>query len=128
MSGLVNIFTRFEKLEISSAYAFSIGGTYTVTLNFKNTGSAAASISDILVNGIPVSQMLGNVTSAQISINNGKGVEFASTTALPPVPCNVGDEGKLILTAPAKSPGKSTFVSGVSIEVRLHIAAGKDYP
>jgi flagellin-like protein len=123
MSGLVNIFTRFEKLEITSAYATSSGTTYTITLNFKNTGSAAASISDVLVNGIPVSQMIGNVTSAKVN-----GIDFAVATPPAPVPCNVGNIGQLVLEAPIATPGKGTFVSGVSVEIRLHTAAGKDYP
>jgi flagellin-like protein len=49
-SGLVGVFTRFEKLEITSAYYVKGEG---VKLTVKNTGSADASIDNIFVNGRP---------------------------------------------------------------------------
>ncbi|MGC8935244.1 MAG: archaellin/type IV pilin N-terminal domain-containing protein, partial [Thermoproteota archaeon] len=42
MSGLVATFTRFEKLEITSAYAISTNDGWTVYITAKNTGSADA--------------------------------------------------------------------------------------
>jgi len=48
-SGLVGIFTRFEKIEIVSAYADSSG----VHILAKNTGSSDAVIDMIFVNGKP---------------------------------------------------------------------------
>ena len=51
-SGLVGVFTRFEKLEIQAAY-FPAGGGNPI-LHVRNTGSADATIIMITVNGIPV--------------------------------------------------------------------------
>ena len=48
-SGLVGIFTRFEKLEIVSAYADTDG----VHILAKNTGSSDAVIDMIFINGKP---------------------------------------------------------------------------
>jgi len=48
-SGLVGIFTRFEKIEIVSAYADSSG----VHILAKNTGSSDAVVDMIFVNGKP---------------------------------------------------------------------------
>jgi len=127
MAGLVNIFTRFEKLEISSAYATLTGTTYTVTVNFKNTGSAAASISDVLVNGIPASSTLGVLTAKVTTSSSATGYDFKVAGGV--VPCQVGDIGTLTLTATAGTSGSGNpFISGVSSEIRLHSAAGKDYP
>jgi len=49
-SGLVGIFTRFEKIEITAAYVDNSGN---VVLQFKNTGSAQAVIDMVLINGRP---------------------------------------------------------------------------
>ncbi|MEM2017405.1 MAG: archaellin/type IV pilin N-terminal domain-containing protein [Nitrososphaerota archaeon] len=53
-SGLVGIFTRFEKLEIVSAYYQSDTGEGGVVLVVKNTGSADTVIDMIFVNGKPL--------------------------------------------------------------------------
>ena len=127
MGGLVNIFTRFEKLEISSAYADLGTGTFTVTMNFKNTGSAAAAISDILLNGKPASTY-STVTQALVNTSitdtTGKDFKAGGTGLTTPVSCGVGEQGKLVMTITSGAP----FVSGVSLEVTIHTAAGKDYP
>ena len=51
-SGLVGVFTRFEKIEIQAAY-FPAGGGNPI-LHVRNTGSADATIIMITVNGVPV--------------------------------------------------------------------------
>lgn len=50
-SGLVGVFTRFEKIEIQTAYW---DGTNVVVIA-KNTGSSPAVVDMILVNGLPCS-------------------------------------------------------------------------
>jgi archaeal flagellin N-terminal-like domain len=50
-SGLVGVFTRFEKIEIVSAYW---DGTQVVVIA-KNSGSSPAVVDMILVNGLPCS-------------------------------------------------------------------------
>jgi len=59
-SGLVGVFTRFEKIEIQSAYWTGSN----VVVIAKNTGSSPAVIDMILVNGIPCSTGL----TTQLSI------------------------------------------------------------
>jgi flagellin-like protein len=131
MSGLVNIFTRFEKLEISSSYATYAGGVFTVTVNFKNTGSAAASIGDVLINGVPASSTIGVTAALVTTTSSAGGSDFKTAGGTNgPVSCQVGDTGILTLTGTValNPPAGNPFVSGVSLEVRLHTAAGKDYP
>jgi len=132
MGGLVNIFTRFEKLEISSAYA---DPGFTITLNFKNTGSAAATISDVFINGKPASTYTGVVTTAIVEITKGgtagsdvigpKDYGPAKVATVKDVSCDIGAEGELVISA---TSGTSPFISGVSVEVTIHTSAGKDYP
>jgi len=119
MSGLVATFTRFEKLEITSAYAVSndtSGWNAYITVN--NTGSADATITTIMINGIPNSDWGGNAT-------------IASDTTYSTLPCSVsvgsGAKFKITLTK-GKTIGSTTLTSGITLNIVLHSAAGKDYP
>ena len=107
-SGLVGVFTRFEKIEITAAYATS---TNRVTLMVKNTGSATASIDDIYVNGVPC--------------QGGCNLEINGSS--PPFTLNPGEWANVTLTSPPSAVG-SSFVSGVTYEVAVHTASGKTYP
>jgi len=96
-------FTRFEKLEITSAYANS---ATEIVINVKNTGSADATITDIFINGKPLSGVGG---SASPALGNGLSLPSGSSTTL-----------TLSFT-----PG---FTSGVTVDVKVHTASGTDYP
>ena len=108
-SGLVGVFTRFEKIEVTAAYWESKDGGHFV-LVVKNTGSAAATIDDVYVNGIP----LGGSGEGTWSVT-GNG-----TTYLTP-----GATATLIVS---KLPGDGTFAPGVTYELAVHTASGKLYP
>jgi len=102
-SGLVGVFTRYEKLEITSAY-YTNGK---VILTVRNTGSADASIDNIFVNGIPCDGGCGgNSTEVPITLTVG-----SSTTIDIDKPPNVNE-----------------WQSGVTYEVAVHTASGKTYP
>jgi len=55
-SGLVGVFTRFEMIEIQSAYS---NGTHVIVIA-KNSGSSPATVDMILVNGQPCSTGLNS--------------------------------------------------------------------
>ena len=97
-TGLVGIFTRFEKLEITAAYPDASGN---VLLKVKNTGSATTKIDDIYVNGVPLGGTGHNCTD--VTLNPGD-----ATT------CQV-DSGNF----PA---------GGVTNEFAIHTTSGKLYP
>jgi len=110
MGGIAALYTRFEKIEISSAYAsYSSGsGNWTVTLNLKNSGSADATIQFVLINGKPISEFLPN----------------AKVSSTLPLPIATGQSGTVTLQL--KKDG--SFTSGTTIEIKLHSASGQDYP
>jgi flagellin-like protein len=56
-TGLVGIFTRFEKFEIRTAYATVENNQYIIHLSIANTGSADVTIDDIYINGRPSSHL-----------------------------------------------------------------------
>ena len=104
-SGLVGVFTRFEKLEIQSIYATS---STAITLHVKNTGSSSASIDNILINGIPCSSSdICRSVSPDPTAN--------------PILLTPGNETDLTVTI-------DSGYSGVTLEVAVHTASGKTYP
>jgi len=70
-SGLVGVFTRFEKIEIQAAYW---DGTEVVVIA-KNTGSSPAVVDMIIVNGLPCSSGLSSQLTvggtAQFTVSPG---------------------------------------------------------
>ena len=94
-SGLVGIFTRFEKLEIVSA-VMTDDSTFEVTV--KNTGSADAAITQVVING-----------------------KFIGTPDQP-IALKVGEQKVLQITVHDSPP------PGITVEISLSSAAGKTYP
>jgi flagellin-like protein len=112
MGGLTSIYTRFEKLEITSIYAEYLDSKWNITIALKNTGTADATIDNILLNGKPYT-----------TYNN---VNISSTI---PISVKVGQSTTITISIPEKSSVSSwPFQHGVSVEVRLHSAAGQEYP
>jgi flagellin-like protein len=99
-SGLVGIFTRFEKLEILSAYQDPTTSANIVVM-VRNTGSSRTSITEVVINGVSVF----------------------------PVPagpaCEIDVGATKIVTITTGGPG---LTAGVTYEVMLRTAGGKQYP
>ena len=114
MLGLGGAFTRYEKLEIPTAYATKdeSTGDFTVTMTIKNTGSAAATIDkdSTLYNGKPASAYTPKV-------------EFDVT---PDTTLEPGDE--VTGTIKLKNDDNTNWTSGMSVEIKVHTVSGADYP
>ncbi|MCJ7632142.1 DUF4352 domain-containing protein, partial [Candidatus Bathyarchaeota archaeon] len=81
-----------------------------ITLAVKNTGSADATIDSVFINGTPLSQFAGAVTT-----------NLASGTSV-----IAGGSASVLVNVSAGAG--APFTSGTTIEVKLHTAGGKDYP
>ena len=115
MGSVSGQYTRYEKLEISSAYAtFSITGYegvspgWAVRINLKNSGSADTTIDSVLVNGKLVSEFPNSINI---------------TTPLP-VFVPIGQDTFVSL----QLKKDSGFTSGTTVEIKLHSTVGQDYP
>jgi len=105
-TGLVGVFTRFEKLEVTSAFATSpSGGASTVSLSLKSSGTIPATVDSVVVNGAPCDVQ-------DRTLNPGDNTDT--------LPVNIGAGG---CELPAGS-----VVSGITVEMAVHTAAGKLYP
>jgi flagellin-like protein len=116
MGGIAGLYTRYEKIEFVGAYAeYDATNTkWTITVTVKNTGSADASIDNILLNGKPY----GNIDDATVTVDP----DVAST----PLSMKVGAQAQIVITI--EPDEGSSFVSGVSVEVRLRSSGGQEYP
>ena len=109
--GLGGSFTKFEKVEFTTAYVTGDQTNgYIVHLNLKNTGSAAATFdpATVLYNGKPDSAYGATANYAA----------FAPLTLDP----GVSGTGTITLETGAG------FNSGMTVEITLHTTGGKDYP
>ena len=121
-SGLVGIFTRFEEVKVISAYAEAgtNPGDFTVSMDIKNTGSADATIDNVIINGKPFKSYTGDIeisvkiegTDYPLDPNAGKSVSLKS-----------GQIGTMKIDIPAAIG----FKSGQTLDIKIHTAAGHDY-
>jgi FlaG/FlaF family flagellin (archaellin) len=98
-SGLVGVFTRFEKIEIVSAYWDGSN----VVIIARNTGSSIAVVDMIMANGAP----------CLIDLNEQMTIGGTFSTQLDPNDCRGGG---------------SIITGGVTNEIALHTTSGKTYP
>jgi len=120
MTGITGLFTRYEKLEVVTAYATTtkptgsgVSGSFYVILEIKNTGTTDATIDNVFINGKPY----GDV-NAEVAYQ--KGASWTIFTGN--VPVTTGSSVKMVVALP------DTFISGQIVEVKIHTASGNEYP
>ena len=109
-SGLTGTLTKYEKLEMRTAYASVNGTGWTVYLQVYNTGSTDATITSLNINGKPISTYGANVNMLPAS-----GLPISLITG-----SNKNIDVNILSTA--------GFISGQTIEVALTTASGTNYP
>ena len=130
MSGIAGIYTRFEKIEIESCSTRKVDEVdaagalvpdgideYGVTIHLKNTGSADATVTNVHINGKVLTDYLA---CAYVLDVDGYPVEDLSVAGLT---IGAGQKGSLRVYIPTDQ-----ISAGTTIEVKLHTAAGMDYP
>jgi flagellin-like protein len=119
MTGIVGLFTGFEQVQIVSAVPSFDSNTnqFTITLTVKNTGTATASIDNLFINGVPFNNPI-NVQWGGAAWNPG-----AAQTLAP------GQQVQITIRFNDQTNwAGGTLTHGVSVEVKLHTASGKEYP
>jgi archaeal type IV pilus assembly protein PilA len=97
-SGLVGVFTRFEKIEIQAAY----WDGNNIVLIARNTGSSITVVDMIMANGAPC---ITDINS-QITIGGTFSTQINACDA----------------------PGGTIQTGGITNEIALHTTSGKTYP
>ena len=122
--GLGNAFTKYEKVEFTSGYADLVDNKFVTILNFKNTGSATATVDNatIFYNGKP---SVAFITDDQPNaLFNNCTTAVTATVTKPTVNLMPGQSGNATITMTSGN----TWISGMTVEVMLHTTGGKDYP
>jgi len=113
--------TRFETIEIKTAYnrvdTKVTNAHWKIVLSMKNTGSDAATIIEVSVNGVPVNVYgVSNGGSLPNSLCTGTSISSSGLTLM-------SGEGATVYVW----IGGDLITSGTSCEVKLHSEAGMDY-
>jgi len=115
MTGIIGLFTGFEQLTIETIYATPISKGWNVTIQVSNRGTSPTSITSIYINGVDI--------KGCSSVNATPNIKST------PLALNPGNSTTIYLTiGKSSSCGPTTFISGSSVEVKLHTSGGKDYP
>lgn len=124
MGGIAGIYTRVEKIEILNSVAEkdTANSEWDIVVDLKNSGSADATIQSVRINaktlGTGSEYYYGNVTAP---------TDFYTAPGLTIL---AGQEEQMTISLKFYELGvyDNNPVSGADIEVKLHTAAGMDYP
>ena len=114
----------FEQIELPTVYGKAITSPWAgwdITIELKNTGSADATLNNIFINSIPFKDY--NQNNVFLTAD---GVDVHTTLYINGVLVLKGNTVTLHLQL--KQDGSVGFTAGTRIEIKLHTAAGKDYP
>ena len=119
MGGISSQYTQFEKVEIQTAYSVKTAGTgWNITMEIKNTGSAASTLLRCFVNEVPVESDNYNATAFPSSDETAVSFPYAGTTI---------DSGESMNIQVYVDEGYASLSSGTTINVKIHSAGGMDY-
>ena len=121
MGGIAGMYTKFEKVEIQSAYAplNSTGGYWNITLVLKNTGSADSTLINAYVNNRPIDDYDPEIYWCYSSVSDDVFNENVTSAG---VTIGSGEQVTVYLIVP-----DDHFSSGTTLNVKLHSAGGMDY-
>ena len=123
MTGIIGLFTRFEKIEVSYCYAEWQDDHWLVHIKARNTGSADATITNIFINGKPYDAWTGEVTSVKIGSSKDSTRPFNSTTGYP-----LSSGQTVYIDIEIKKVDNGNFNHGMSVEFKIVTASGQEYP
>ena len=124
MGAIAGGYTSFEQIELPSTYAQAVvDATYDwkITIDLRNTGSAAATLDSIFLNAVPLKDYSSG-WALDYSTNTGANVTTYSSLGIS-IPN--GETVTLYLYISSTVEGCS---AGTNVDLKMHTAAGKDYP
>jgi len=119
MGGLATIFTRFEKIEVKSAFVQKSSGQFIITITYINTGATATTVDLVTINGVPCESYVNGTVTRGGSLTEG-GDELTCPTGVERV-------GTLTFPDGVTDPSGNMLTGGVTATVDLHTTGGKDY-
>ena len=117
MSGIAGQYTKFEKVEIQTAYSTRVATGWDVAMEIKNTGSAASTLIRAFVNDVPIGSTYYNAT----------GITANQTACSFPYAGITIDSGDAVTIMIYISDSYKNLSSGTTVNIKLHSAGGMDY-
>ena len=157
MGSMAGLYTRFEQLEIKTIYATKVTRSsdnveyFVIYLAVENKGTAAATIEidNILINDVPLKEVRREGVTTQYWYSNEEpsslplpadenevvknspqpGAPLDATAVPVSITIGPGETYYIIIAIPAYASiaDTGTVASGVTIEVKLHTAGGREY-
>jgi flagellin-like protein len=140
MGSIAGTYTRFEKVEVPTAYANTVsawtgandptgtdwttGSGWNITVVLKNSGSAASTIDDVFVNGKPYDQF----SYVAIRYNDTGTILLYPEDGDLTLTINAGGSATIEILVLKGTDQDVTFSSGTTLDIKFHSAAGKEYP
>ena len=120
MGGIASQYTKFEKVEIQSAWSVLSSGTgWTITLELKNSGSATATLDRIFINEVPLNSTGYGLAAFPVGGDMiGTSILSTGTTY------ESGQAGTETIWI---NTGYAQLTSGTTINMKIHSAGGMDY-
>jgi len=132
MGGISSQYTKFEKVEVVNAIVSSAGSgtamTWTITMSLKNTGTSAATITDLFINDQPLAMDL----ALPLDATAGNGQWYAGTPlAIGSTTIASGASAQFFVIVRNDVVGGTgpfkMLSSGTTVNFKLHSAGGMDY-
>ena len=124
MGAIAGSYTSFEQIELPSTYArwVSTSSLWNVTIELKNTGSQDATLTNVFVNDAPIKDYVGQ---AYLCCN---GQNMSSSSDLSSISISIAKGNSVTIVLQLRESTTSGFTAGTTTSIKLHTAAGKDYP
>ncbi len=121
MGGIAGSFTKFEQVEIQTGVCTIDGdGNWEIGISLKNTGTAAATLTNVFVNDIEVSSYLASAAPLTPFDTITSNLNVASD----PFSLASGETGAIIVWVGADY---AMLSSGTTVNIKIHSAGGMDY-
>ena len=138
MGSIAAGYTTFEQIELPTVYAKDLPNDtpfagWNVTIKLKNTGSADATIDDIFINDMPLSDYASG--TIQLYVDNCSATtqadgNWTSSLSSLSIDINKGQSKTLYIYIKddTNDNGVDGCTSGTTVNIKIHTASGRDYP
>ena len=118
MGGIASQYTKFEKVEIQTAYSKRVVGSgWNVTLELKNTGTADATLIRCFVNDRPIEEVNYGVMDYAVNATSTS-LSYSGTTI---------ESGDFTIITVWIHEDYAKLSSGTTVNIKIHSAGGMDY-
>ncbi|MEM1832520.1 MAG: archaellin/type IV pilin N-terminal domain-containing protein [Desulfurococcaceae archaeon] len=124
MTGIIGLFTGFEQLQITSIVDIQDQQNPQnsgIHVTVRNTGTSTATITDVYINGRPCFVGQPDAAACHVNVRNQRNGNF-------PLSIRPGETVTMIIQITNVQRFGVDIGPGVSLEVKLVTASGKEYP